>query len=111
MKSESTDSFDILESGLTKWSMWEGHVQPGINVVIKCNDCGEKGNKESCNYNGECGLNGEMICACDGGYYGVNCEFTSPCNAIECEWFLYYIILTRVLLLFLCRQCSDGFSS
>jgi len=85
MKSEPTDSFDILESGLTTWYMWEGRVQPDINVVIMCNDCGEEGNKESCNYNGECGLKREMFCACDAGYSGVNCEFKSACKEIECE--------------------------
>jgi hypothetical protein len=85
MKSEPTHSFDILESGLTKWYMWDGRIQPGINVVIKCNDCGEEGSKEACNYNGECGVDGEMICACDAGYFGANCEFEVPCNELICE--------------------------
>ena len=85
MKSEPTHSFDILESGLTKWYMWEGRIQPGINVVIKCNDCGEEGSKEACNYNGECGVDGEMICACNTGYFGANCEYEVPCSELVCE--------------------------
>ena len=86
MKSEPTKSFDILHSGLSQWYMWDGSVQPGINVVIKCNDCGEAGKRESCNYNGECALNGAAaLCNCDFGYYGRNCEFEAPCNVIECE--------------------------
>ena len=88
MKSEPTDSFDILESGLSQWYMWDGSVQPGINVVVKCNDCGAPGDKESCNYNGECALT--TRCNCDFGYYGTHCEFKSPCNEIECECLIYY---------------------
>ena len=93
MKSEATSSFDIIESGLSTWYMWDGSVEPGINVVIKCNDCGEEGNMESCNYNGECGLNGEMLCNCDSGYYGTKCEYKAPCNVMECECFIYFITI------------------
>ena len=96
MKSEATSSFDIIESGVSTWYMWDGTIEPGINAVIKCNDCGEEGDMESCNYNGECGLNGEMLCNCDSGYYGTNCEYKAPCNVMECECFLYFYYHTIV---------------
>ena len=84
MKSESTNSFDIIDVAETPWYMWDGRVKPGIKVVIKCIDC-EEGNTESCNYNGECGRKEELHCDCDPGFFGVHCEHEAPCTNIRCE--------------------------
>ena len=86
MKTPSTDSYDLIELASTPgtWIMWQGSVRPGINVMIKCNDC-EIGSKESCNYNGVCGEVTEMKCECREGFFGPHCEFSTPCGELRCE--------------------------
>jgi hypothetical protein len=87
MKTPSTDSYDLIELAREPgtWIMWQGSVKPGINVIIKCNDC-EIGSKESCNYHGVCGEVTEMKCECRDGFFGPHCEFSTPCGELRCEY-------------------------
>jgi hypothetical protein len=81
MKSQSTDSFDIIELGKEpEWFIWKGLIVSKRAISIECNQCEDK---SSCNYNGQCL---ERECICNEDFFGTLCQFTKPCNSIRCEY-------------------------
>ena len=78
-RSSETATFDLLRTALSPWFVknengGEIKLDP---FFMSCNDCGDP--DTDCSGRGVC-LDAE--CTCDDGWFGVGCEFRSPCTRI-----------------------------
>lgn len=86
-KSSETNTFDILETTLEPWTVRDESLREVIleKILLACYDCedgGEEGGDEDCGGNGSCS---NAVCKCDESFYGVRCEFSSPCKRLALD--------------------------
>jgi hypothetical protein len=83
-KSDDTISFDLLTTSTSEWFARDknGRIMPMQNFRLSCFDCQE--DEDFCGDNGSCSVD-DNTCQCEEGYYGLRCEFLSPCPKITTD--------------------------
>ncbi|CAB9529498.1 expressed unknown protein [Seminavis robusta] len=79
-RSSNTDTYDITETGRIQWFVRD---ETNHEVVLEpfslvCFDCSNE-DVEGSNDCGGKGICSNAVCDCEDGWYGLRCEFVSPC--------------------------------
>ncbi|CAB9516183.1 expressed unknown protein [Seminavis robusta] len=84
-RSAETDTFDISETATIQWFVRDDTLREVVlePFILFCFDCSnaEEGS-------GDCGGKGictNAVCDCEDGWYGLRCEFVSPCTGITVD--------------------------
>ncbi|CAB9508221.1 expressed unknown protein [Seminavis robusta] len=85
-RSAETDTFDFLNTAASQWFVRDSTQR---EVVLEpfslfCFDCQEEDveNSDDCGRKGTCS---NAVCQCEDGWYGLRCEFVSPCSWITID--------------------------
>ncbi|CAB9500303.1 expressed unknown protein [Seminavis robusta] len=85
-RSSETDTYDIREAASSQWfvideTLREATLEP---FSLFCFDCSNEGEGESddCGGKGTCS---SAVCDCEDGWYGLRCQFVSPCPSITID--------------------------
>ncbi|CAB9512223.1 expressed unknown protein [Seminavis robusta] len=85
-RSSETHTYDITETGSIQWFVRD---ETNREVVLEpfslfCFDCSNEDadGSDDCGGLGTCS---NAVCACDDGWYGLRCEFVSPCSWINID--------------------------
>jgi hypothetical protein len=86
-KSAETHTFDITETMITAWTVWDMYTNqthlPIDFMTMYCLDCNANGGRTCSNY-GSCNSETNR-CDCDFGRFGLNCEYPLPCKSLELD--------------------------
>ncbi|CAB9518202.1 expressed unknown protein [Seminavis robusta] len=83
-RSSETETYDITETATSQWFV---HDDTFREVVVEpfslfCFDCAKEGESDDCGGKGTCR---NAVCDCENGWYGLRCEFVSPCPWITMD--------------------------
>ena len=85
-RSSATDTFDITETAGEPWLVRDSTLREVIldPFFLYCFDCENEGeeNSDDCGGSGSCR---NAICNCDEGFYGLRCEFSTPCSQLSID--------------------------
>jgi len=85
-KSPETDTFNILETVGDPWLVRDATSREVVLDPLRliCFDCENEGeeNSDECGGGGTCS---NAVCECEQGWYGLRCEFTTPCSALAID--------------------------
>lgn len=84
-RSSETKTYDITETVGEPWLVRDSPREVVLEPFrLFCFDCENEGqeNSDDCGGNGSCS---NAVCECEEGWYGLRCEFASPCNALAID--------------------------
>ena len=84
-RSSETSTFDITETSGEPWLVRDSTLREVVldPFGLYCFDCEEDGEgSDDCGGNGSCR---DAVCECEEGFYGLRCEFPTPCSHLEID--------------------------